>query len=74
MKMTRRFKGRTDYDNMNATERGYEKAHLKAYLKGSPLFRYGKRPVYLEINGEKQKIGSEFIWHKVQVAYENPKT
>jgi hypothetical protein len=52
---------------MNPTERGYEKAHLKAYLKGRPIFKYGFRPVFLEYpNGDKKKIGSEPIWHKVK--------
>jgi hypothetical protein len=65
--MSRQFKGRMDYENMNPTERGYEKAHLKAYLKGKPVFRYGNRPVYLEYpDGKKVKIGSEPIWHKVK--------
>ena len=72
--MSRKFGGRTDYNNLNSTERGFEKAHLKAYLKGRKMFRYGTRPVYLEVNGDKEKIGSESIWHKVKVIHENTKT
>ena len=62
----RKFQGRLDYENMNPTERGYEKAHLKAYLKGRKTFKYGRRPVYLEIDGKKEQIGSEPIWHIVK--------
>lgn len=64
---TRSFNGQTDYKDLEPTTRNYEKAHLKAYLKGRPIFRYGRRPVFLEYpNGDKKKIGSEAIWHKVK--------
>tara|TARA_R110000782_G_scaffold95856_2_gene180047 strand:- start:516 stop:740 length:225 start_codon:yes stop_codon:yes gene_type:complete len=70
---TRKFGGRTDYENMNPTERNFEKAHLKAYLKGKPIFRHGHRPVYLEYpDGRKEKVGSDRIWHKTKVLYEDP--
>ena len=73
--MSRKFGGRTDYENMNPTERGYEKAHLKAYLKGKPIFRYGFRPVFLEYpDGRKEKVGSERIWHKTKVINEDTAT
>jgi len=62
----RSFKGQIDYSNMNPTERGFEKSHLKAYLKGRKVFKYGTRPLYLELNGEKQRIGTEPLWHKVR--------
>jgi hypothetical protein len=69
---TRKFGGRTDYENMNPTERNFEKAHLKAYLKGKPIFRHGHRPVYLEYpDGRKEKVGSDRIWHKTKVLYED---
>ncbi len=62
----RKFGGRTDYENLNPTERNFEKAHLKAYLKGKKLFKHGRRPIYVEVNGEKKQIGTEAIWHKVK--------
>jgi len=63
----RKFLGRLDYENMNPTERGYEKAHLKAYLKGRSTFKYGRRPVYLEHpDGSKELLGTEPIWHIVK--------
>ena len=40
-KTTRRFLGNTDGPYKNNTERNFEKAHLKAYLKGKDYFSFG---------------------------------
>lgn len=63
----REFKGKVNTQGLSKEAAGYEKAHLKAYLKGKQIFKYGERPIVIEYpDGRTEIVGYEPIWHTVK--------